>query len=64
MNRRWAQGGFEPSLDELLDEPIAALLRRRDRLSEAEVRAAVGVARQRLAVARCVSSGEAPSRAA
>lgn len=48
MNRRWARGGFEPPLDELLDEPIAALLRRRDHLDAAEVRAAVGAARSRI----------------
>jgi len=46
-NRRWRGAGEEPGLDELLGDPIAELLRRRDGLTRADVEGVVRSARQR-----------------
>jgi len=47
--KRWAQAGIEPSIEELLNDPIATLLRRRDRLSLEEVRHAVALGKAAMA---------------
>ena len=41
-------GNREPPLAELLDDPIAVLLRRCDKLSRTDIWAAIGAARRRL----------------
>ncbi|MBK1696585.1 hypothetical protein CKO21_04930 [Rhodovibrio salinarum] len=46
MNTRWRYAGREPSLAALLDDPIAALLRRRDGLQRADVLRALATARR------------------
>jgi len=50
-SRKWQQAGCEPALAELLDDPIAGLLRRRDRLTRGDVARAVAQARHRLRTA-------------
>ena len=47
-NHAWATAGIEPRLSELLSDPILHLVLRRDRLTLADVHAAVGTARARL----------------
>lgn len=48
MNRPWERGGEEPSICELLTDPICVQLRERDGLSEADVWLAVETACQML----------------
>lgn len=48
MPERWDQGGVEPSVAELLIDPICVLLRERDGVSEADVWRAVESAGQAL----------------
>ena len=45
---RWREAVWEPDLADLLGDPIAHLLRRRDGLTRADVERAVGLARQRV----------------
>ena len=58
----WSCAGPEPTLDEALGDSIVHLLLRRDRLTDADVRAAVERARARLTVA-AGGSVRAPTRA-
>lgn len=44
----WAQAGLEPSLDELLADPIVGMLLRRDHLERANVRAMLSRLQARL----------------
>ena len=45
---RWLEAGREPEIAELVADPIAALLRRRDGIAEAEVWHAVRAGRRGL----------------
>jgi hypothetical protein len=38
MSELWRRAGVEPSLDELIADPIVGLLMRHDRIDEAELR--------------------------
>lgn len=63
MRNRLYSGNAEPGVEELLDDPIAALLRARDGLHLDEVRYAVERAKRRLA-AQCGNANEQESAAA
>ena len=58
----WATSGVEPSLSELFADPILHLVLRRDRITLAEVHAAVGAAQCRLRAVDC--AGRAPQMSA
>jgi hypothetical protein len=60
-DRRWRGAGQEPGLAELLDDPIAELLRRRDGLTRADVEGAVRLARQRVTPAETGYPRPAPA---
>ena len=45
MAKEWSEAGTEPPVSELLEDPIAELLRRRDGIGEREVWQAVRRAR-------------------
>jgi hypothetical protein len=49
MDQGYAAAGIEPPLEELLDDQIAQLIRRRDGIALADVWRAVEAARSRLA---------------
>jgi hypothetical protein len=44
-DRRWAWAGVEPTVSELLSDPIAVLLMRADRLTATDVERSLGRAR-------------------
>ena len=46
--RLWATAGCEPTLEEVMSDPLVALVMRRDRLTRENVWAAIRVARRRL----------------
>jgi hypothetical protein len=48
LQAAWLSAGLEPTLDELLSDPIVELLMRRDRISRQDVLRAVQRARRRL----------------
>ncbi len=48
----FAEAGIEPSLEDLLGDPLTRLLMRRDGVSDSSLRALIGVAKERLR-ARC-----------
>jgi len=51
----------EPSIDELLDDPIAQLLMKRDGLRRAELLATLRIARSSLGLARVRDDNHAPA---
>lgn len=63
MTRDYSGAGIEPSLAEVLDDPLVQLLMRRDRLQAAEVRRVIDAARRRLAAARANAAGAEPGAA-
>ncbi|HXP31166.1 MAG TPA: hypothetical protein VN832_08755 [Stellaceae bacterium] len=60
---RYIAGGFEPSIDEMLSDPIVLALIRRDGFSAGEIRAMVGKIGRRLAVASLRARAALPWRA-
>jgi hypothetical protein len=60
MPQNYAQASTEPSLDELMADPIMDLLLKRDRLSSDDAWAAVEAARRRLAIQRWRGTDVAP----
>ena len=46
--RVWATAGSEPTLEEVMSDPLVALVMRRDRLTGENVWAAIRIARRRL----------------
>jgi hypothetical protein len=53
MRELWSEAGEEPTIGELLNDPIAKLLRRRDGLQEEDVWLAVEQALCHIAGVRC-----------
>jgi hypothetical protein len=53
MLQRWSQRGAEPSLRELMEDPITHAVMRRDGLSADEVWATVREAKRKLANEEC-----------
>jgi hypothetical protein len=64
MKRPYATAGVEPSVEEIISDPVMQFILRRDGLTTAEVWAAIDRARGALASRRRISaaSGRAPSR--
>jgi len=48
MQAAWSSAGLEPTLDELLHDPIVELLMRRDRISRQAILRAMARARRQL----------------
>jgi hypothetical protein len=55
MEQGYAAAGIEPPLEELLNDQIAQLIRRRDGIALADVWRAVEMARSRLAERTCTN---------
>lgn len=61
MKKRWATAGVEPSLAEILSDPILHQVMRRDRLSPEAVRAAIRAGQE--ALRRRTERATAPTEA-
>jgi hypothetical protein len=52
-DRRWAAGGIEPDLNDMLADPVVHLVMRRDGVTEAELRRVIAAARAMLRSRLC-----------